>query len=125
MTPEIQASTKDGDESRALAWASWQQREKERKIARTECEDACEAGDIEQIKAIFQSGRLDQSDAQNIIIWTIGENMLEPTRCLLEQGVDANAVPTWRLGKCRSLSMFKLLAEFGHDFKTQQRNILL
>ena len=125
MTPEIQSSLSNHDESRALAWTSWQQSEKARKIARTECEDACEAGDLEQINAIFQSGRLDQSDAQNIVLWTIGENMLEPTQCLLEQGVDANAVPTWRLGKCRSLSMFKLLAKFGHDFKTQQQNILL
>jgi hypothetical protein len=54
----------------------------------------------------------------------LGKTLLEPTRCLLEHGADAKAVQMWRLDKCRSLAMFKLLAEFGHDYNALQHNIL-
>ena len=115
-------SSEDLVESPAWVLTAEQQ---ESQVAKTECEAACEAGDIQRVKEIFQMGLLGQIDLTSMMTWTVSEGWLEPTRCLLELGADPNKISVISLAEhCPSLDMFKLLAAFGMSYSTSQRNVL-
>jgi hypothetical protein len=103
---------------------AWKLRQKEREVARSKCYDASEAGNIDQIRDIIQCGQLEQEDLNTILYWAVGEGLLEPTRCLLEGGADAERMLVPIRFSCQSLEMFKLLAKFGMNLNLEQINIL-
>lgn len=105
---------------------SWKRQQDLREAARAKCYDACEAGDIDQLKDILTSEQLNDAEKNALMRWAIDEGLLEPTRCLLEHEADPKMMPLRTLGSsCRSLEMFKLLAEFGINYKSDQDNILM
>jgi hypothetical protein len=100
-----------------------QERERQAKDAAIDkCWAACEAGDVSTIKELYQTGLLPNLVA--IMAGACNEGWLVATRCLLELGADPNEMPTFSLSACRSLDMFKLLAEFGMDLKLEGNNIV-
>jgi hypothetical protein len=88
------------------------------------CKDACEAGDVSQIEKFFQSGQLNQDDANKCLLYTFGSMNVEAARCLLESGAEASSIPLGRLVQVCDLDMLKLFAEFGLDVKTVGHNFL-
>jgi len=104
---------------------AWKLQEREREAARSKCVDACDAGDIDQIRDIIRGGQLTQLDLDRIMHRAVRKGLLEPTRCLLEGGADAKSMPLPRADSWQSsLEMFKLLAEFGINYNSEQINIL-
>lgn len=98
--------------------------EKSREAALEKCWTACEAGYLSQIKESFE--HLGDINVKRLLRRTIERNWLEATRCLLEQGADPNTFGSIMLSKdCRSLAMFQLLGEFGMDYQTKRKNILV
>jgi hypothetical protein len=99
-------------------------REKEREAARSKCYDACKAGDLDQIRDVIRGGQISQLHLDRIMHSTVREGLLEPTRCLLEGGADAKSMPLPTPDSCQSVEMFKLLAEFGLNYNSEQVKIL-
>jgi hypothetical protein len=121
----IEMEREDDLPARKRRAEAWKLRQKEREVASSKCYDASKAGDIYQIRDIIRGGQFEQEDLDTILYWAVGEGLLEPTRCLLEGGADAKSMPLPRADSCQSsLEMFKLLAEFGINYNSEQINIL-
>ena len=96
-----------------------------RRAALQTCNEACETGNFEQFKHVFQSGQLSGDDARGFLVWTLEEDDLAMARCILELGVaDLNVRPTQLLEACQSPASLKLLAEVGLDFSKYGHNVL-
>lgn len=85
---------------------------------------ACEVGDVATIKNIYHTAQIAPSHHLAMMTTSICKGWLVATRCLAELGVDPSQIPLISIKHCRSLEIFKLLAEFGVDFKVEGNDIL-
>jgi hypothetical protein len=83
---------------------------------------ACDADDLPRIRHLLTTTSLEKAHATDVLKNTYS---LPVTRCLLEQGADADYKPTWRPEtNHESLERLKLFAEFGYDVKLKGHLIL-
>ena len=93
--------------------------------AAEELHEACKTNDLARIQELFRTKPLSDADATNELKRGLGSGSeATPTpriRCLLEHGADLNVLG---IRDIKSLDVFKLLAEFGFDIKTEAHLIL-
>jgi len=88
--------------------------------------EACEAGDIPKIKEIYHQSEkyLELTHLLTITTISVRRGWAIATQCMLELGVEPTDIPVVTLAACRSLATFKVLAEYGYDFR-RANDILL
>ena len=80
---------------------------------------ACEAGDVPRIKEIYKQSEqyLELTHLLTITTISIRRGWAPATQCMLELGVEPLDIPLVSIAACRNLETFKVLAEYGYDFR--------
>jgi len=81
--------------------------------------EACKAGDVRRIREIYKQSERYFSLTHLLTITTISvrHGWAPATQCMLEFGVEPNDIPIVSIAACRNLETFKVLAEYGYDFR--------
>lgn len=110
-------------EERIAAAKAFEEDQKARKAASKQFWEAVHAGNVDRVRELLQITPLDPTDAKFSMMSESVLNSPEVMRCILEQG--AEPYVTRELGEiCNTLDTFKVLSEFGLDFKAQGYKIL-
>ncbi|KAI0120927.1 hypothetical protein BJ170DRAFT_645622 [Xylariales sp. AK1849] len=95
------------------------------KSAMDELWDACETGNADRVRELFETSTLEAEDAHTCLGALVLENIgVDVTRALLDNGASAKRIRPPELRNCRSIDVFRLLAENGLDFKSEGHEIL-
>ena len=81
--------------------------------------EACKSGDVPRIKEIYHQAEeyLELTHLLTITTICIRRGWAPATKCMLEFGVEPNDIPIVSIAACRNLETFKVLAEYGYDFR--------
>lgn len=91
---------------------------------------ACAVDDIATIEEMYQeemyqTGQLGPENLNTMMVNSIHKGSLAVTRFIITKlGADPNEIPLSSIRECRSLDMFKLLADHGLDFKSKGNDVL-
>lgn len=101
----------------------WERLQKSREEALSKCWTACQNSDTSQIKDLFTS--LGNQNVDMLLQRTVFRNLVEATKCLLEQGADPKDLPLISVVEQCDVAMLQLLANFGIEYRSTEQNMLV